>query len=49
MLYVLIGKEKCNQCNIFKNLLDEKGIGYSYFDIRIYRYTDIPYTERYKI
>ena len=23
---VLIGKEKCNQCNILKNVLDEKGI-----------------------
>ncbi len=27
-MYVLIGKEKCNQCNILKNLLDEKGIQY---------------------
>ena len=29
-MYVLIGKEKCNQCNILKNLLDEKGIQYHY-------------------
>jgi glutaredoxin len=25
-MYVLIGKEKCDQCNILENLLDEKGI-----------------------
>ena len=31
-MYVLIGKEKCNQCNILKNLLDEKGIQYHYLD-----------------
>ena len=29
---MLIGKEKCNQCNILKNLLDEKGIQYHYVD-----------------
>ena len=32
-MYVLIGKEKCNQCNILKNLLDEKGIQYHYVDV----------------
>jgi len=32
-MYVLIGKEKCNQCNILKNLLDEKGIPYHYLDV----------------
>ncbi len=31
-MYVLIGKEKCNQCNILKNLLDEKGIQYHCLD-----------------
>ena len=31
--YVFIGKEKCNQCNILKNLLDEKGIRYHYLDM----------------
>ena len=31
-MYLIIGKEKCNQCNILKNLLDEKGIRYSYLD-----------------
>ena len=33
IMYVLIGKEKCNQCNILKNLLDEKGIQYHYVDV----------------
>ena len=32
-MYVLIAKEECNQCNILKNLLDEKGIGYQYLDM----------------
>ncbi len=32
-MYVLIGKENCNQCNILKNLLDEKGIQYHYVDV----------------
>jgi glutaredoxin len=32
-MYVLIGKETCNQCNILKNLLDEKGIQYHYVDV----------------
>ena len=33
IMHVLIGKEKCNQCNILKNLLDEKGIQYHYVDV----------------
>ena len=33
IVYVLIGKEKCNQCNILKNLLDEKGMQYHYVDM----------------
>ena len=32
-MYVLIGKEKCNQCDILKNLLDEKGTQYHYLDV----------------
>jgi hypothetical protein len=28
----LESKEKCHQCNILKNLLDEKGIQYHYLD-----------------
>jgi hypothetical protein len=33
IMYVLIGKEKGNQCDILKNLLDEKGIQYHYVDV----------------
>ena len=32
-MYVLIGKDKCNQCSILKNLLDEKGIQYHCVDV----------------
>ena len=32
-MYVLIGKEKCNRYDIFKNLFDEKGIQYRYVDM----------------
>ena len=31
-MYLIIGKES-NQCNIIKNLLDEKGIQYTYLDV----------------
>ena len=31
-MYLIIGKES-NQCNILKNLLDEKGIQYTYLDM----------------
>jgi hypothetical protein len=30
---VFISKEKYNQCNTLKNLLDEKGIGYACLDM----------------
>ena len=32
-MYVLIGKQKCNRCDILKNLVDEKGIQYHYVDV----------------
>ena len=32
-MHVLIGKEKCNRCDVLKNLLDEKGIQYHYVDM----------------
>jgi hypothetical protein len=32
-MYVLIGKEECNRCDILKNLLDENGIQYNYLDV----------------
>ena len=31
-MYLITGKNKCTQCNILKNLLDEKGVKYSYLD-----------------
>jgi len=31
--YVIVGKQKCIQCDEFKNLLDEKGIQYNYLDM----------------
>ena len=30
---VIIGKQKCIQCDEFKNLLDEKGVPDNYLDI----------------
>ena len=33
-MYANIGKQKCIQCDEFKNLLDEKGIQYKYLDIK---------------
>jgi hypothetical protein len=33
IIYVLNGKEKCNQFSILKNLLNEKGIQYYYLDV----------------
>ena len=36
-MYVIIGKQKCIQCDELKNLLDEKGIQYNYLDM-----TEIP-------
>jgi glutaredoxin len=35
IMYVLIGKEKCNRCDVLKNLLDEKGIQYRYLDATV--------------
>lgn len=32
-MYLLNGKEKCNQYNVLKNLLDEKRILYRYLDV----------------
>ncbi len=31
-MYLFIGKDRCNLCNMLKNLSDEKGIRYSYLD-----------------
>ena len=32
IMYVIIGKQKCVQCDELKNLLDEKGIQNNYLD-----------------
>ena len=32
-MYVIIGKQKCIQCDELKNLLDEKGVQYDYLDM----------------
>jgi len=37
-MYVLIGKKKCNQCNILKNLVDEKDIQYHDVDLYIKKF-----------
>ena len=46
-MYVLIGKEKCNQCNILKNLLDEKGIQYHYVDVNNMPHNTMTYLKMY--
>jgi glutaredoxin len=47
-MHVIIGKQKCIQCDELKNLLDEKGIQYNYSDITEMQYnywdmTEIPH------
>jgi arsenate reductase-like glutaredoxin family protein len=32
-MYVIMGKQKCIQCDELKDLLDEKGIQYNYQDM----------------
>ena len=46
-MYVLIGKEKCNQCHKLKNLLDEKEIGYHYLDMLEVPCKTMPYVKMY--
>ena len=46
-MYVLIGKEKCNQCNMLKNLLDEKGIPYHYLDMLEMPHDTMTYLKMY--
>ena len=33
IMYVIVGKQNCIQCDEFKNLLDEQGIQYNYLHI----------------
>ena len=37
IMYAIIGKQNCIQCDALKNLLDKKGMQYKYLDM-----TDIP-------
>ena len=46
-MYVLIGEEKCNQCNILKNLLDEKGIPYHCVDMLEMPHKNMTYLKMY--
>ena len=46
-MYALIGKEKCNKCNILKNLFDEKGIQYHYVDMLEMPHKTITYLKMY--
>ena len=46
-MYVLIGKEKCNRCDVLKNLLDEKGIQYHYVDMMEMPYKTMTYLKMY--
>jgi glutaredoxin len=46
-MYVLIGKEKCNQCNILKKLLDEKRIQYHYLDVSKINHELLTYLRMY--
>jgi len=32
-MHVIIGRQKCIQCDEFKNILDEKGTQYNYLDM----------------
>jgi glutaredoxin-related protein len=44
---MLIGKEKCNQCNILKNQLDEKGIQYHDVDMLEMAHKNMSYLKIY--
>jgi glutaredoxin len=44
---VLVGKEKCNQCTVSKNLVDEKEIRYHYLDMLEMPHTTMTYLTMY--
>jgi glutaredoxin len=46
-MYLLIGKQKCIQCDELKNLLDEKGIQYNYSDMTEMRNKTMAYLRMY--
>jgi glutaredoxin len=47
-MYVLIGKQKCNRCDILKNLLDEKGIQYHYVDVNNMPHNTFSYNDLFE-
>ena len=47
IMYVLIGKEKCIQFDILKNLFDEKGIQYHYLDMMEMPHKTLTYLRMY--
>ena len=46
-MYLIIGNDNCNLCNILKNLLDEKGIRYSYIDREVLPQATTGYLKMY--
>ena len=46
-MYVLIDKQKCNQCNILENLLDEKCIQYHFVDMLEMPHKTMTYLKMY--
>ena len=46
-MYLITGKNKCTQCNILKNLLDEKGVRNSYLDKEVLPQTTTQYLKMY--
>ena len=46
-MYVIIGKQKCIQCDELKNLLDEKGIQYNYIDMTEMPHKTMTYLRMY--
>jgi glutaredoxin len=46
-MYVIIGKQKCIQCDELKNLLDEKGTQYNYLDMTEMPHKTMTYLRMY--
>ena len=46
-MYLFISKDNCNLCNTLKNLLDEKGIRYSYSDREVLPQATTGYLKMY--
>jgi glutaredoxin len=47
IMYVIIRKQKCIQCDELKNLLDEKGIQYNYLDMTVMPHKTMTYLRMY--